>query len=514
MSALLFLTVKKAKNRLKEMLHRPSELIIAIIFIALLMMNLVTAGQGGTEYPRRDVNEFYAIVFGVYALVFLLSAKTGFINGASMFSMADVNLLFTAPFRQKRLLSYGLVSQLGRSIMIGVFLVYQYPLLHDTYGIKFWQLLVCLAGYGVTVFLSQMLAMLIYSVTASDDKRCRIGKILFYGISAAFPVYLGLTAYNMQGELLSSVVAASGQLVMNFFPVAGFVKLAVVGMISGNLLHFAVGLLCIAAFIALYFVLVSVINADYYEDVLKATEVSFSAITARKEGKVAENAPRKVKVGKIGFQSGEGASAIAAKHKIENRRSRVFLLDMTSIIMALVTIGFTFIMKQSVGGFAFSVYVSLFVVVTGRWAKELLLPYVYLIPEKPFKKLLYMLRESVAPFIAEAVITFVPFIFLVGCSLPEVLGMIAAKVSFSVLFVGVNLILQRIFGNGGNKALIIMLYFMLGLLFSVPSAAVLIVLMPYGFVSFFAAAGVNVLVSLLVLFSSRNVLEVAEYNNK
>lgn len=263
MSALLFLTVKKAKNRIKEMLHRPSELVIAVIFIALLVMNLVTAGQGGTEYPRRDINEFYAIVFGVYALVFLLSAKTGFVNGASMFSMADVNLLFTAPFPQKRLLSYGLLSQLGRSLVIGVFLVYQYPLLNDIYAIKFWQLLVCLVGYGVTVFLSQMLAMLIYSVTASDDRKCRIGKILFYGISAAFLVYLGLTAYNMKGELLSNVVAASGGFVMNFFPIAGFVKLCVVGLISGNMLHFAAGLICIAAFVALYYILVSVINADY-----------------------------------------------------------------------------------------------------------------------------------------------------------------------------------------------------------------------------------------------------------
>ena len=107
------------------MLHRPSELIIAVIFIALIVMNVFTAGQGGTEYARRDINEFYAIVFAVYALVFLLSAKTGFVNGASMFSMADVNLLFTSPFSQKRLLSYGLVSQLGRSLMIGVFLIYQ-----------------------------------------------------------------------------------------------------------------------------------------------------------------------------------------------------------------------------------------------------------------------------------------------------------------------------------------------------------------------------------------------------
>ena len=361
------------------MLHRPSELIIAVIFIALIVMNVFTAGQGGTEYARRDIDEFYAIVFAVYALVFLLSSKTGFVNGASMFSMADVNLLFTSPFSQKRLLSYGLVSQLGRSLMIGVFLIYQYSLLNDMYGIRLWQLLVCLAGYGVTVFLSQMLAMLIYSVTASDDKKCRIGKILFYGISAAFLVYLGLTAYNMNGELLPGVVAASGSFVMNFFPIAGFVRLGVVGLISGNMTNFAVGSLCIAAFVALYYLLVSVIHADYYEDVLKATEVSFSAITARKEGKVAENAPRKVRVGKIGLPGGEGASAIAAKHRVENRRSRVFLLDMTSVIMALVTIGFTFIMKESVGGFAFSVYISLFIVATGRWAKELLLPYVYML---------------------------------------------------------------------------------------------------------------------------------------
>lgn len=514
MKSLLFLTVKKAKNRIREMLHRPSELLIILIFLALLVMNLMTARQGGAQYARRDVNEFYAIVFAVYALVFLFSAKTGFVNGASMFSMADVNLLFTAPFPQKRLLSYGLFSQLGRSLMIGVFLIYQYPLLNDTYGVKFWQLLVCLAGYGITVFLSQMLAMLIYSVTASDDKKCRIGKVLFYGISAAFFGYLGLTAYNMHAELLPSVVAASEKLVMSFFPIAGFVKLAAVGLISGNLLHFAIGLLCIAAFIVLYFILVSVINADYYEDVLKATEVSFSAITARKEGKVAEIAPRKVRVGKIGFTGGKGASAIAEKHKIENRRSRVFLLDMTSVIMALVTIGFTFIMKSSVGGFAFSVYISLFIVVTGRWAKELLLPYVYLIPEKPFKKLLYMLRESVGPFFAEAVVTFVPFIFIVGSSLSEVLGMIAAKVSFSVLFVGVNLVLQRFFGNGGNKTLVVMAYFFFGLLLSVPSAAVLMLVYPFGAVCYFASAAVNVLIFLIVLFSSRNVLEIAEYNNK
>ena len=55
-----------------------------------------------------------------------------------------------------------------------------------------------------------------------------------------------------------------------------------------------------AAFVCtgLFVLIIFKLNADYYEDVLASTEVSFSAITAKKEGRVAEAAPRKVKIGR------------------------------------------------------------------------------------------------------------------------------------------------------------------------------------------------------------------------
>ena len=96
--------------------------------------------------------------------------------------------------------------------------------------------------------------------------------------------------------------------------------------------------------------------------------------------------------------------------------------------------------------------------------------------------------------------------------------MIFAKISFNFLFVGVNLILQRFFGNGGNKALLVFLYFLLAALCSLPGVAAgvaMSALIPvFEGVMFFAMALVNILAGVIIIFCSRNILTTAEYNNK
>ena len=518
MSSLVFLLSRKLKNRLREMLRRPSELIVLVVFVGLIGVTIFTGNRSLPSAGTRSVEEFYAIVLALYVFEFVLIAKNGFLNGASMFSMADVNLLFTSPKKPQTLLTFGLFSQLGRSLMLGVFILYQYAWVHDTYGVGLGTIIAVLVGYGAVAFLSQMLAMLIYSVTSSDDKRCRIAKAVFYAVVASFFVYLGFTSFSSGGELLSTVCKNANSPVMHFFPVAGFVRLGVVSAVSGDYKGLLLAVLCFVLCVAVFYILVSRLKSDYYEDVLKATEVSFSAITARKEGKAAETAPRNVKVGKTGFSRGEGASAIAEKHKLENRRSKVLILDAVNLVFAVVTIGLAFIIKDSLNAFMMNVYFSIFTVGTGRWAKELLLPYVYLIPEPPFKKLINMLREQLWSSVAEATLTFLPFYFILNTSPLMVLGMIFAKLSFNFLFIGVNLILQRFFGNGGNKALLVFLYFLLAALCSLPGVAAgvaMSALIPvFEGVMFFAMALVNILAGVIIIFCSRNILTTAEYNNK
>ncbi len=519
MSALLYLVTHKLKNRIKEIFHRPSELIVLLIGSALVGFVVFTGNMDVDPAAVRPREELSAIIFALYALVFVLTAKNGFVNGASMFSMADVNLLFTGPNKEKTLLSYGLFSQMGRSLMLGLFILYQYSWVHRVYGVTLTDLVIILVGYGMTAFLGQMVAMLLYSFTSGSDSKVRLAKGIFYGIVGAFVLFIALLALRApEEELLPKVLAAAASPVLHFFPVAGFVRLGVIGAMEANVPQIAIGLGCFFGCFVLYYILISVLDMDFYEDVLKATEVSFSAITARKEGKAQELAPRNVKVGRTGLGKGFGASVIAQKHKVENRRGKVLLLDLSSVVMAVVTVAFACFTKEPVGALIMSMYLMIMTIGTGRWAKELLLPYVYLIPEPPFKKLLYMLKEQLPALLVQSAVTFVPLYFLLHCDLLTVIAFILARTAAGWLFIGVDLLLHRWFGAGSNKALLIMLYFTVCTLSCVPGAVLAVALFQTVFLPLpfcvLAMVGLNLLLALLLLFLSRNVLSASESNNK
>ena len=186
--------------------------------------------------------------------------------------------------------------------------------------------------------------------------------------------------------------------------------------------------------------------------------------------------------------------------------------------MAGITVIFSLFTKSIFSALLFNIYISLFSVGTGRWAKELLLPYVYLIPEKPFRKLLYILKEQIPSLLAESFITSVAIYLALRCPVGDIIGFFFAKISFSVLIIAINLLFERFLGTSGNKSLIVFLYFLAALIFSIPFALVFYILaMLRGFApvsSLMAASLVNIAVSLVMLFISRNVLEYAEFNNK
>lgn len=518
MNSLVFLISRKAKNRFKEFLRSPSQIITALVIVLLIGFTFYSSTVSTPVYDTRNPEELYAIVFALYTFAFIMTAKNGFINGASMFSMADVNLLFTAPFPQKRILTYGLFQQLGKSLTLGIFILYQSSTVKGIYGITATALFPVLIGYGVVVFLSQMVAMVIYSLTCSDDRKCLTGKIIFYGIVGAFIGFVLLKTYSI-GFSVENLVFAARENIMRFFPVSGFVSLGVEGAITGNIKYILIGVCVVVLFCALYFLVISKTNKDFYEDVLKATEVSFSAITARKEGKAVETAPRNVKTGKTGFTKGFGASAISQKHKTENRRSKVFLISNTGLVMIGFSLVYSLILPyEIIPLFALNVYTMAMGVCTGRWAKEFTYPYIYLIPEKPLKKLLHLIMRDLPSMATESILCFIPLVFFGGCGIIEVITMGVSRFAFGLMFIGVNLLLQRFLGDSEKATFTLIVYSFLVMLFSVPALAVGIftgTIFPFNYeIAFMAMAVLCTAVSLLLIFLCRNVLEYSEYNNR
>ncbi|MCI6908909.1 MAG: putative ABC exporter domain-containing protein, partial [Clostridiales bacterium] len=158
--ALTYLLWTRLKNGVLRFFRKPSRLILAVVFLALIGFTVFAGNADTPEFPDyRDLRELCAIAFVFYTFVFLTISYNGFSKGATLFAMPDVNFLFAGPFSRQSVLFYGLIQQLGSSLLVGVFLLFQYTMLHTTYGIGYSGLIWLLAGYSLSVFCGQLTAM-------------------------------------------------------------------------------------------------------------------------------------------------------------------------------------------------------------------------------------------------------------------------------------------------------------------------------------------------------------------
>ncbi len=533
-SALGYLTAVKLKNQLKGVLKSPSKLIYALFLIAMFVL-VAFSRSGEAVSQARPISELVAILVLFYSLMFFLVFLNGSASNTPMFTLSDVTVLFPAPISPKKILFYGLFRQLGLSLLLGFFLLFQYSWLNALYEITYSQLLLIILGYALTLFFAQLCAMAVYVRFSGKDNA---GRVIRGTVAALALLYLGALIVSCRESIfpllsggkdyagaLNACTAFLSSVPGLLFPVSGWAAGLTGGIFSQNIPEILLfSLLLLGLLFALVLSILMAKN-NYYEDVLQTAEVAQSNVTAQKEGRMAEVVPKHVKVGKVGLRRGAGASAIYYKHKVENRRSGIFFFSNVSLIFAAILIVFSLFARFMEGGaslvavFSMGTYFQLFSVALGRFNRELIKPYLYLIPEPPLKKLLYALKESLIAEACEAVLIFVPVALILNASFPDALFCIVARISFSLLFTAGNVVVERVFGSIPSKALILLFYFLVLLLMAAPGIASGVLLMAFlpdwgFFTMFFGIACGNLLCSLLALFLCRNLLQYAELNNR
>ena len=520
---LLYVLTTRLKNKIISIVKKPSQLLFIVIIAGMLGVTLVSGNKAGVVYNTRPIEELFSICLVLFGISFVLTAFSGISKGASLFSMSDVNLLFSSPVKPIPILVYGLVQQMGTNLLLGFFILFQYTTLHSYYGVDFNFILIVFLLYAVVTFCGQLTAMVIYILTSSDDKKRATAKWTFIGIAVLYVGLLVLNGYNISPySIPEGLVSVTSELPAMLFPVVGWGRMIISGIFSDeqNILYIALGSGLMLLYVATMVVLVKVKQTDYYEDVLKATEVSHSAITAKKEGKLTEAVPQNVKVGKTGIGAGSGSEVFYYKHRLESRRAKAFLFDVPTLVYMAVICAFSFIFKSMgiLPVIVLSIYMQVFSVALGRWVKELIMPYVYLIPENPMKKLFNCLKESFVKITVEAVILFIIVGLIHELEPTEIVGLIILRISCGILFTATNLFSERFFGGIAIKVLSLILYFIFTMIFALPAIVLAVVLYEMYFVELWSiyvlAAIMNVAVATLVFYMSRNVLQYAELNNR
>ena len=520
---LLYLFATRLKNQIRLLFKTPGKLILLAFFALLLAMSLLVGDKTRNVGNYRDIRELIAIITALYTLMFITIANRGFNNGGTLFSLSDVQILFPSPIGAQKILVYGLSGQVGTSLMLSFFLVFQYSNLNEFYGISFGSVLLILVGYGLTVFLGNVTAMVLYSMTSADEKRRGTVKTIFYLLFGAFAGYVLLQGFSGPYDTLQNVSIAANSVLVRLMPVSGWLSSAVAGILINNTAELAIGSGIACAYFALLVYFIVFKTQDYYEDVIKSAEVSRSAITARKEGVIADSAPVSAKAGKTGIRKGWGAGVFFYKHLLEDRRSRVFLLGKMDMVMIVGCIVFAMFTKMAglMTVFVFATYMQAISILYGRFTRELTRPYIYMIPEPPMKKLLYSVAQTFPAAVLEAVLLFIPVALILGLDPVETIACIIARLSFTLLFTSGNIAVVRAWGGAPAKGLSMLLYTLILFALSLPGIILSVVLLLSGcqvynvsFTSLLALTIVNVPTALFVFFLCRNMLQYAELNNR
>lgn len=522
MRPLAYLVGMTLKNQLKSMVQKPSRIIYLVFLLALLVFTMTVGNTSGGYLGVHNVDSLIAIVFAFYTAMFIMTARAGFSRGGNLFTLQDATLLFTAPIRPQTILFYGLLRQMTMSLIVGFFLLFQYANLRNAYGITVGHMVGLLVGYGCAIFMGQVCAMMLYAFTSNNQRRKKACQILFHGIYALCAAYIGLRC--LSGTMDTAMARAMETVNSGFLyavPVSGWATLAARGILGGGWGLVLQGLGLCGLLLAALLVLLFRMDADYYEDVLKSAEISYSAISAKKEGTMQEAVPTNIKLGKTGLRGGWGASAFFRKHLLENRRSRKFILPANGLLFAVILVIFCLFVRDGglVPVFALATYLQLFsALLTGRFNYELTRPYLYLVPEPPLKKLLWALAETLPSTVLDALVVFLPVGVILGLSPVEILAAVAARVSFAIAYLAADIAVERIWGSSASRVLIMLMYLAIAVAIMLPG----VVLASVAGVGWgFSAAGMlllmaagNLPMSLLVFFLCRNLLECAELSNQ
>lgn len=516
MQAIVYLWITTTKNSIKNLKQHPGKLIsyLCILLIMGFTMYSSTLENVGDKTTHRPIEELGAIIFMLFMLILFSTILGSLSSTDTLFEMSDVNFLFVSPTSPKSVLVHGLIKQMGTSFILSVFILFQAATLKNFYGVEVNGLVLLFLAYYVVTIISTLVSMAVYCTTSGDEKKKKLVRAVLY-LTIVVVGILILKSVMDNGKNLNAIVLGVNSNAMEWIPFAGWVKAIVFGLITGsynNILMFSV--ITIVG-IVIMLVLIFTSNNNYYEDVIVATETAFTRLEEAKQGRVSISTSKKqTKFRKTGINRGFGADTIFYRHMLENKRSKVLIFNMTTIVQLVIVTVFTFFLGGEFGImpiFIFTIYTQVFGCSMGRWCQELLLPYIYMIPESPFKKLMYMISEELLKTTFDGVIIFIVVGIMVKASVLEVLMCILARLGFALVVISQEMASTYIYRGGKSRGIFIILDIIFMTIIELPGIILAVLLASKGTAICLLALGLwSIAISILILFLCRNVLKTKE----
>ena len=515
MRAIVYLWLRSLKNRFLLVLKKPAVLVLYLLILGFVVYMLFGPALSREAPGTKEISGYSAILFGVFFFISGISVMTGLKQGTALFSMADVNFLFVAPVSPRKILVGGILKQAGILLAASIFMIFQYPNMRNAAGLDGYALLGLMASYALIGFSSQILSALLYAFCAGSSKKRNYVNyalsLICVGIVGGFLLFL-----PGRGDMQTALTQYFSADAWNYFPFVGWARGLAVSFASyqwAGAMLYTVLLLLGTLVCAL---LLQRTNMDYFEDVLLAAERANQKQEDAKAGRFTSQGEVSAKIKRDkGPLYGAGALAFTGRILREQSRSGVFLLDLYSLGAFAGPIMAMLFMPREVlndgwlwGVLNMSVWMMIFLNMTGGIGRELQYPVLYLAPVNAWNKLMAVLLPQLLKAVVDGVLFAILGVLLFHGTFLEGVTAVLCYASISLLYMAGMLIVERVLGPNKNKALIITVYIVLLLLLVMPGMIGSMILSESipGIMTYFIFTAWNILVSMLVVFFSRGIL--------
>ncbi len=514
MSAFSYIIKTSVKNFLKQQLKKPALLIVYVVIIGLLIFSMSVNRTAASELGTSPyIWKSLALVY--FAAQMYTVLRTAMTKGTTVFGLDDVQLLFTAPVKPQSALLYGVVRQMGKSLLIPLFLMFQMANLRNLLGMHASEIAALFVAMFLLAFVSQVIAMSLYALLA-ENYAARKNIVRVMNVLAIAFVVSGLLQLAGGGGI-NALLGFYANGAWGYVPLMGWLRASLAAAEGGNAL---ISALFMAASLLLALPPLFVVwkkQPDFYEDVLDTTQHKHELALLTQSGNKQEAAVRqmKVRVGKKGIGYGRGASVFFFKQLLEQRRTGMMFLDMWTLINTIIVVAMCYFMGEAAGmnespetmiiavhvSLATLVYMQLiFYVSTGQFGVEKKRPFLFLTPNGARSKLVMCNLLGAFKAAADALIAFLIAGAVSGFTLIH--APLAALLcgALSLLFTGAQLLSDWLVGDKHSKLLGMMLFFISAIVLLLPAVILFIIGVGFGDAPAYLFASAYAVLAIFLLY--------------
>ena len=357
------------------------------------------------EMTEEDIAEMMQIIEliagGVILLVFVLNSLSADKNGCAVFLPADVNLLFASPMKPQSVLLFRLMTQIGTSLVLSIYLLFQVPNLVINLGVPLLGAIAVIFTWGLVLILSKLLQVLLYTVSSTYPHTQKYIRVAIFALVGIIGIAFFLYWKGSNTDPLSAAIQFFNAPITRWIPVWGWLKGFCMFAIEGNILYLIISLLLsIVTTVALVWGIWTM-RVDFYEDAMAKSEETAELQRAADSGNsvvVKRDKDRSEKLRRDGLRHGWGASVYFFKTMYNRFRfAPLGIFTKTTVTYLIAGIGTVLVLRFFMGIQSFIpvalvlACLAFFRSIGNPLSQDTGMDSFIMIPESPWAKMFYSL---------------------------------------------------------------------------------------------------------------------------